>query len=136
RGDLERIVDPAMGSGHFLTVAVLELARELAYMRHFGAPRPASHFEVAEVPESWATLEDPAHGGEPGLSARLDGVATARLQELAQRCCFGVDRKPLAVELGKLALWLMTMVARRGLGAEARAELPEAPPLTFLDKNL
>lgn len=131
-----RIVDPAMGSGHFLTVAVLELAREIAYMRHFGAPQPASHFEVAEVSEPWARLEDPEHDGEPGLSTRLDAVATARLQELAQRCCFGVDKKPLAVELGKLALWLMTMVARRRLDTAAQADLPEAPPLTFLDKNL
>ena len=131
-----RIVDPAMGSGHFLTVAVLELAREIAYMRHFGAPQPASHFEVAEVPDPWTRLEDPEHGGEPGLAARLDAVATARLQELAQRCCFGVDKKPLAVELGKLALWLMTMVARRRLDTAAQADLPEAPPLTFLDKNL
>lgn len=131
-----RIVDPAMGSGHFLTVAALELARELAYTSYFRAPQPASHFEVAEMPEPWATLDDPAHGGEPGLAARLDAVATSRLQEIAQRCCFGVDRKPLAVELGKLALWLMTMVARRDLDAEARAGLPEAPPLTFLDKNL
>ena len=131
-----RIVDPAMGSGHFLTVTVLELARELAYMRHFGAPQPASHFEVAEVPEPWTRLEDPAHGGEPRLGERLEAVATARLQDLAQRCCYGVDRKPLAVELGKLALWLMTMVARRRLDTAAQAELPEAPPLTFLDKNL
>lgn len=131
-----RIVDPAMGSGHFLTVTVLELARELAYMRHFGAPQPASHFEVAEVPEPWTRLEDPAHGGEPHLMDRLDAVATARLHDLAQRCCYGVDRKPLAVELGKLALWLMTMVARRRLDTAAQAELPEAPPLTFLDKNL
>jgi hypothetical protein len=132
-----RIVDPAMGSGHFLTVTVLELARELAYMRHFGAPQPAAHFEVAEVPEPWTRLEDPADGGEP----RSDGAGSTRsprrdLQDLAQRCCYGVDRKPLAVELGKLALWLMTMVARRRLDTAAQAELPEAPPLTFLDKNL
>jgi len=105
-------------------------------MRHFGAPQPASHFEVAEVPEPWTRLEDPAHGGEPHLMDRLDAVATARLHDLAQRCCYGVDRKPLAVELGKLALWLMTMVARRRLDTAAQAELPEAPPLTFLDKNL
>ena len=131
-----RIVDPAMGSGHFLTVAVLELARELAYVQYFHAPQPAAHFEIAEVPEPWTTLDDPEHGGEPGLSSRLDAIATARLQELAQRCCFGVDKKPLAVELGKLALWLMTMVSRRDLDADARAGLPEAPPLTFLDKNL
>ena len=131
-----RIVDPAMGSGHFLTVAVLELAREIAYTNYFGAPQPASHFEVAEVAEPWARLDDPEHDGEPGLSVRLDAVATARLQELAQRCCFGVDKKPLAVELGKLALWLMTMVARRRLDAAAQGDLPEAPPLTFLDKNL
>lgn len=131
-----RIVDPAMGSGHFLTVTVLELAREIAYTHHFGAPQPAEHFEVASVPEPWTRLEDPTHGGEPGLMHRLDDVATAHLQDLAQRCCYGVDRKPLAVELGKLALWLMTMVARRRLDTTAQAELPEAPPLTFLDKNL
>ena len=131
-----RIVDPAMGSGHFLTVTVLELARELAYTHHFEAPQPAEHFEVASVPEPWTRLEDPTHGGEPGLMDRLDDFATAHLQDLAQRCCYGVDRKPLAVELGKLALWLMTMVARRRLDTAARAELPEAPPLTFLDKNL
>jgi hypothetical protein len=137
RGILDlRIVDPAMGSGHFLTVTVLELAREIVYMQHFGAPQPAVHFEVAEVPEPWTRLEDPSYGGEPGLMDRLDDAATARLQDLAQRCCYGVDRKPLAVELGKLALWLMTMVARRRLGTTAQAELPEAPPLTFLDKNL
>jgi hypothetical protein len=38
------VVDPAMGSAHFLTVAALEIARELAWLDFFDRPR----FEVLE----------------------------------------------------------------------------------------
>ncbi len=130
-----RIVDPAMGCGHFLTVTAVELARELAYMRHFGAPQPANHFEVAAVPRPWTKLDDPGHGGEPGLGDRLDAVAAARLPAVISLCCHGVDRKPLAVELGKLALWLLTTLARRRVDDATLAALPGPPP-NFLDANL
>lgn len=50
-----------------------------------------------------------------------------------QACCFGVDVKPLAVELGKLALWMLTMVERQARGV---AHESDAPLLTFVDKNL
>jgi len=41
------LVDPAMGSAHFLTVAALEIARELAWLKFFDQPR----FEILE---EWA----------------------------------------------------------------------------------
>ena len=41
---------------------------------------------------------------------------------IAQRCLFGVDVNPMAVQLGRLSLWLATLAADR--------------PLTFLDHHL
>jgi hypothetical protein len=47
-------------------------------------------------------------------------VATRRA--LAERCLFGVDVNPMAVQLARLSLWLATLAADR--------------PLTFLDHHL
>jgi hypothetical protein len=121
-----RVLDPAMGSAHFLTVAALEIAREMAYAEHRGRPRPAEHFEYVTNPNAWGT--------EPENDrAVMDTLAAGYLSRVAERCCHGVDVAPLAVELGKLALWQLTMVERtlRGLGDKA-----PAPSLTFLDANL
>ena len=41
---------------------------------------------------------------------------------IAQRCLFGVDRNPMAVQLGRFSLWLTTLASDR--------------PLTFLDHHL
>jgi hypothetical protein len=41
---------------------------------------------------------------------------------IAERCLYGVDRNPMAVQLGRLSLWLATLAADR--------------PLTFLDHHL
>ena len=41
---------------------------------------------------------------------------------IAQRCLYGVDINPMAVQLGRLSLWLATLSADR--------------PLTFLDHRL
>ncbi len=79
-----RVLDPAMGSGHFLVGAVEFLTQSIA--------------------------TDPSYGGELSL---------ADLRRLvAERCLYGVDLNPLAVELARLSLWLVT--AREG------------EPLTFL----
>lgn len=79
-----RVLDPAMGSGHFLVGAVEFLSQAIA--------------------------TDPTYGGELSLAD------LARL--VAERCLYGVDLNPLAVELARLSLWLVT--AREG------------EPLTFL----
>ena len=63
-------------------------------------------------------------------SAKVDGIRTTsrRLtarslrREIAQRCLFGVDLNPMAVQLARLSLWLATPRANK--------------PLSFLDHHL
>ena len=81
-----KICDPAMGSGAFLVAACRLLAEELvAAWERAG--------ELAALTEE--------HG---------DALLHAR-RLVAQRCLYGVDKNPAAVELGKLSLWLVTPVS-------------------------
>ena len=91
-----KVCDPAMGSGAFLVEACRQLAEEL----------------VAAWDREGRLLEIPSDE-EPLLQAR-------RL--VAQRCLYGVDKNPFAVNLAKLSLWLVT--------------LAKAHPFTFLDHAL
>ena len=79
-----KICDPAMGSGAFLVEACRQLATRLvaAWARHQGTRPPI-----------------PADEDEDLLARRL----------VAQRCLYGVDRNPLAVDLARLSLWLATL---------------------------
>ena len=90
-----RVLDPAMGSGAFLVSACRFLAR--AVERALAADR------------AW-----PSGPSEP------ERAALRRM--VAQRCLFGVDRNPMAVQLARLSLWLCTLSGDR--------------PLTFLDHHL
>ena len=69
------VLDPAMGSGHFLVGAAAYLARRIA--------------------------NDPSYDGDLTL-AELQGL-------VAERCLYGVDVNPMAVEVARLALWLSTV---------------------------
>jgi hypothetical protein len=91
-----RVLDPAMGSGAFLVAACryLAAAYETALVREGGL----SHGDIT----------DPERAGFR--------------RAIAQRCLFGVDINPMAVQLGRLSLWLATLAA--------------AKPLTFLDHHL
>ena len=91
-----RIVDPAMGSGAFLVAAC----------RHLAAA-----YESAVVGRAGATR---------ATSRTTDRRVFRRL--VAQRCLYGVDGIPIAVQLARLSLWLCTLAADR--------------PLTFLDHRL
>ena len=91
-----KICDPAMGSGAFLVEACRQVAVELV--------------------KAWA-----AHGYEPQLPPDEDIVLYAR-RMVAQRCLYGVDRNPMAVDLAKLSLWLATLARDH--------------PFTFLDHSL
>ena len=91
-----RIVDPAMGSGAFLVAACRYLAD--AYERALVAEGSCSH---------------------DGVTA-ADRAAFRRL--VAQRCLYGVDVNPMAVQLARLSLWLCTLTSDR--------------PLTFFDHHL
>ncbi len=78
-----RILDPAMGSGHFLVAATSYLARSAVQ---------ASAEDEQQVLGDFAELT-------PDHIRRL----------VVERCVFGVDRNARAVELAKLALWLATV---------------------------
>lgn len=78
-----KICDPAMGSGAFLVEACRQLAEHLR--------------------DSWA-----AHGNKPEVPMDEDEVTFAR-RMVAQRCLYGVDRNPVAVDLAKVSLWLATL---------------------------
>jgi hypothetical protein len=78
------ICDPAMGSGAFLVETCRHLADQL----------------VAAWTRSGALAAILEQHGDAHLHAR-------RL--VAQRCLYGVDKNPAAVELAKLSLWLITM---------------------------
>ncbi|MBP1468420.1 N-6 DNA methylase [Candidatus Chloroploca sp. M-50] len=91
-----KICDPAMGSGAFLVEACRQLGDALI--------------------EAWHV-----HGGRPPLPPDEDEVVFAR-RLVAQRCLYGVDKNPTAVDLARVSLWLVT--------------LAKDHPFTFVDHAL
>ena len=91
-----RVVDPAMGSGAFLVAACRYLAQayETALVR-------AGDCHPSDIDEA-----------ERALFRRT----------IAERCLYGVDLNPMAVQLARLSIWLATLAADR--------------PLSFLDHRL
>ena len=88
-----KICDPAMGSGAFLVETCRQLADALI--------------------DAWT-----AHGEMPDIPPDEDEVVFAR-RLVAQRCLYGIDRNPMAVDLAKVSLWLSTLARDH--------------PLTFVD---
>lgn len=86
-----KVLDPAMGSGHFLVEATDFLARALVE----------------------------ALGGDP---REMENEVRWARREVVERCIYGVDLNPLAVDLAKLSLWLSTVSLDK--------------PLNFLDHHL
>jgi hypothetical protein len=96
------ICDPAIGSGAIAVAACRYLAERLVEAwRNEGV--------IDGSVASGVTSDDPEH---------LDVLVDARRQ-VAERCIYGVDRDPMAVEMAKLSLWLVTLAKDR--------------PFTFLD---
>jgi hypothetical protein len=109
-----KVCDMAMGSGAFLVQACRYLAERLT-----------EAWENAEKKHPNEVLATPEGDFSQGaLSERLvpedsaERLAIAR-RIVADRCLYGVDINPMAVEMGKLSLWLITLDAKR--------------PFTFLD---
>lgn len=143
-----RVLDPAMGSGHFLVEACRFLGEKLyeacrlSDEKALAAERRAEKVKKSEAEalleeaRAWRQrvidLPDPddellkylpsrsPEGEESGLSQQQAIALCRRL--VATHCLYGVDKNPLAVELAKLALWLESHAA--------------GMPLTFLDHRL
>ena len=123
-----KVLDPAMGSGHFLVTAVDFLSDRISEL--------AEH--TPSVPQ-WINGEYTSP-----LVERIDAIREGIIQRakeshwtideaqltdqtiirrmVLKRCIFGVDKNPLTVELAKVSLWLHSFTA----GA----------PLSFLDHHL
>lgn len=107
-----KVLDPAMGSGHFLVEATDFLARELLQVLS-GVPleEHSKEMVIRESAEPYGLKE----------TEEEEDIRWAR-REVVERCIFGVDLNPMAVELAKLSLWLYTVAKNR--------------PLNFLDHHL
>jgi len=109
-----KICDPAMGSGAFLVQACRWLSDRLV--------------------ESWSQVEaldkivsvdgEVLEAGAVDEPLPRDSEARTAIARrlIAERCLYGVDLNPLAVELAKLSIWLVTLAKGR--------------PFGFLDHNL
>ena len=78
-----KVLDPATGSGAFLVEACRQLSARLV--------------------EAWSM-----HGGPPELPADEDELLHAQ-RLVAQQCLYGVDKNPMAIDLARLSLWLVTL---------------------------
>lgn len=79
-----KVLDPAMGSGHFLVAVTEFLAEKLLLVDESSNPEER-------------TLSD--ESGEIEAEAK---------RQVATHCIYGVDSNPMAVELAKVSIWLTT----------------------------
>lgn len=108
-----KVCDPAMGSGSFL-VGALRYLTEVLYesLFHHGRIREEGDRTLVALLEGQGdegSLTDerlPARPDDEHFEDRL----RARLKRyVVERCLYGVDLDPLAVELARLSLWVETM---------------------------
>ena len=109
-----KICDMACGSGAFLVQACRYLSERLveawedAEKRHPGVP--------GITPEGTAST---GAANEQLIPRDTDERLAYARRLVTQRCLYGVDKNPLAVEMAKLSLWLLTLAKDK--------------PFTFLD---
>lgn len=103
-----KICDPAMGSGAFLVQACRWLADRLVEAWLFAE----ASGKVVSVDGDVLNLLDTQEPLPRDMDARI--VIARRL--IAERCLYGVDLNPLAVELAKLSIWLVTLAKGRPFG--------------------
>lgn len=120
-----KIVDPAMGSGHFL-VSLVDWLSDTVFKATEDAAVVAGGGYTSPLLSRIAALRSDilARAVErnwPIVAEQLDDPHIVRRMVL-KRCIYGVDLNPMAVELAKVALWLHSFT----VGA----------PLSFLDHHL
>ena len=120
-----KIVDPAMGSGHFL-VSLVDWLSDKVLKATADAEIEAGGGYVSPLVGRIAALRADILAraekhGWPIVAEQLDDPHIVRRMVL-KRCIYGVDLNPMAVELAKVALWLHSFT----VGA----------PLSFLDHHL
>ncbi|MFF1930235.1 Eco57I restriction-modification methylase domain-containing protein [Streptomyces sp. NPDC058228] len=98
-----RIVDLAMGSGHFLVAAIDRIETRFTA---FLAEHP-----ISAVADELTRLSQAAREalGDQGVAIEIETSALLRRQ-IARRCVYGLDLNLIAVELARLGIWIHTFV--------------------------
>jgi hypothetical protein len=103
-----RVLDPACGSAHFLVEAMRFLGRALhrAYVEEYhGKPPPGFH---GNWDTGWRASDEEAR------AANSEARAWCK-RRIAERCLYGVDLNPTAVELARVSLWIESLAGDRPL---------------------
>ena len=106
-----KVADIAMGSGAFLVAACRYLAGKLIEAWSAEGNVDAQTY-LAEVPAELGVA----------LDVSADPLVIRARRKVIQNCLYGADINPMAVEIAKLSLWLISMDPRR--------------PFTFVDDRL
>ena len=123
-----KVLDPAMGSGHFLVTAVDFLSDYIAELVEYVPAIPEwldGEYESPLVRRVEAIREDILRRAGESEWVIDDSLLTDQAiirRMVLKRCIYGVDKNPLTVELAKVSLWLHSFT----VGA----------PLSFLDHHL
>ena len=123
-----KVLDPAMGSGHFLVTAVDFLSDYIAELVEYvpAVPEWLDGGYVSPLVERVAAIRrdllQRANDSGWVLNESLLTDQTIIRRMVLKRCIYGVDKNPVTVELAKVSLWLHSFT----VGA----------PLSFLDHHL
>ncbi len=108
-----KVCDPAMGSGSFLVASLRLLTDALFTSLHhhdrIAAQGDKTLVTLAEGKVSEGKLVEetlPCRPDDEDFETRLKAILK---RYVVERCIYGVDIDPLAVELGRLALWVETL---------------------------
>ncbi len=112
-----RVCDMAMGSGAFLAQACRWLGDRL--VEAWEEAEAAAGGKLVVTPEGDLATGAP---GERPIPRNAEERITLARRAVAERCLYGVDVNPMAVEIAKLSLWLVTLQKDR--------------PFTFVDHAL
>ncbi|OJF10752.1 hypothetical protein BG844_30280 [Couchioplanes caeruleus subsp. caeruleus] len=98
-----RVADIAMGSGAFLVASCRYLADRLVDA-------------WVEEGKQEALIAERKRTAPSTSDTEVDQIALDARRLVAEHCLYGVDINPLAVEMAKLSLWLVTMDRERPFG--------------------
>jgi hypothetical protein len=113
-----KVLDPSMGSGHFLVEAVDYITdKTLEFLNGFPWNPILVHLERMRD-----TIQEQMDEQNIDIDAKRLTDVNLLKRHVLKRCVYGVDLNPMAVELAKVSLWLDCFT----LGA----------PLSFLDHHL
>lgn len=103
-----KICDPAMGSGAFLVQACRYLSEKLVLAWRKAEEKGKRITADGSVVDNLGSLD-------PMSDVAEDRFVEAR-RLVSERCLYGVDKNPMAVELAKLSIWLVTLSKGRPFG--------------------